>query len=129
MYKGFAEASPEGYAAKEFDKIAPAPGVDWNGRPKDWPELAARRGWRVETAATAAKIGSIIILAGQPGEILVGIIRDVNDTKVRFETLGRHNQLLQKTVDYHSLAGDYRLLGYIWPEHTTPRKKLVIDPV
>lgn len=128
MYKGFAEASPEGYAAKEFDKLAPSPGVDWQGRPQDWPELAVRHGWRVETVPTAAKTGAIIIAVDRTGRVLAGIIRAVNDTGICFETLGPHKQSMQTTVEYHSLENDYKLIGYVWPEHAALRKRLVIGP-
>ena len=128
MYKGFAEASPEGYAAKEFDKLAPSPGVDWQGRPEDWPELAVRHGWRVETVPTAAKTGAIIIAVDRTGRALVGIIRAVNDTGICFETLGQHKQSMQKTVEYQSIKDGYKLIGYIWPEHASPGMRLVISP-
>lgn len=126
MYKGLAAASPEGYAAKEFDKLAPSPGMDWQGRPQDWPGLAARHGWRVATAATAAATGAIIIAVDRTGKTLVGIIREVNDTGICFETLGPHQQPVQTTVAYPSLENDFKLIGYIWPEPAAPRQRLVI---
>ncbi len=126
MYKGFAQAAPEGYVAQEFDKIAPAPGVDWQGAPEKWLEQACINGWIVKTAATDAKAGAIVILIDQSGKYAVGIVRDVSDAGICFDTLDQHRQKQRKNMEYQSLDRDYKIAGYIWPERSTARKKLIL---
>lgn len=126
MYKGFTESSQEGYVAKEFDKLAPAPGVNWDGQPEVWFGEALQRGWSVKTSPRSAKIGSIILGFDQSNNVWVGIVRDVNETGIRFDTLDQHNQQVQKTVDYESLVSEYKLIGYIWPEHMEKAKNKLI---
>ena len=126
MYKGFAQASPEGYVIQEFDKTAPAPGSDWQGPTEKWLEQASANGWIVKTAATDAKPGAIVILADQAGTYTVGIVREVNDKAIFFDTLGQHRKKLHRNLAYQALARDYKITGYIWPERFTARMKLIL---
>ncbi|WP_145095558.1 hypothetical protein [Sporomusa sp. KB1] len=123
MYKGFTESSSEGFVAKEFDKLAPAPGIDWSGSLETWMDQARQNGWNVKTSVTDVKLGSIVLF-DQSNKIIVGIVRDINDTGIRFDTL-EHNQVQQKMVNYQSV-NEYKIIGYIWPERTIPRMKLII---
>lgn len=120
------ELSPEGYAAKEFDKVAPSPGINWDGPTAKWPDQASKNGWIVKTSATDAKSGSIIIGSNEKNNVWIGIVREINDTGIRIETFDPQNRQMQKTINYDSLVSEYKLIGYIWPERMTPRLKLVI---
>ncbi len=126
MYKGFAEASPEGYVAKEFDKLAPSPGVNWNGPDEVWLGEAMQSGWSVKTSPKSAKVGSIVLGFDQSNNVWVGIVREVNETGIRFDTLDQHNKLVQKNVNYESLASDYQLIGYICPDRVDEAKNKLI---
>ena len=126
MYKGYKESSPEGYVAKEFDKIAPEPGFDWSGLPGSWLDQASQGKWVVKTAATDAKVGSIIIWIDELNKARVGIVRDISDKGIRFDTLNQSNKSLQKIATPESLINDYKLVGYIWPERITSRMKMIL---
>lgn len=125
MYKGFTDSSPEAFVAKEFDKIAPPPGMNWSGSPETWLDQAYQNGWTVKTSVTDAKLGSIVILSDQSTKITVGIVRDINDTGIRFDSL-EHNKQVQKKMLSYQAVNEYKIIGYIWPERTTARKKLII---
>ncbi|WP_371366159.1 hypothetical protein [Sporomusa rhizae] len=125
MYKGFTDSSPEAFVAKEFDKIAPPPGMNWRGKPETWLDQACQNGWTVKTSVTDAKLGSIVILSDQSTQITVGIVRDINDAGIRFDSLEHNKQVQKKTLSYQAV-NEYKIIGYIWPERTTARKKLII---
>ncbi len=46
-YKGFPDDQCTGYSAREFDKVAPSPGVNWRGNAGQWYDNASRAGWNV----------------------------------------------------------------------------------
>lgn len=105
--------------------MAPAPGINWSGSTETWLDQARRNGWAVKNSAADAKLGSIVILSDQANKMMVGIVRDVKDTGIRFDTLAHNKQVQQKMITYQSDT-EYKIMGYIWPERTAPRPKLII---
>ena len=74
------------YALREFDKIAPAPGVNWFvDYAQDWLPRAQREGWVVKEKPSEAVNGSILV-GYDEGLVWVGIARDVTDKGLVFET-------------------------------------------
>ncbi len=75
------------YALKEFDKIAPAPGVNWFvDDAQDWLPRAQRDGWVVKNKPAEAVNGAIIIGYNE-GLAWVGVAREVTDQGLIFETV------------------------------------------
>lgn len=104
-----------GYAAQEFGKVAPAPGLDWSGAPEEWLVNARAKGWIIKTAADDAKVGALII--GRQSGLWVGIVRAVDAGKVSYEILDNHGKLVVLSKDFASLKA--LLIGYIWPEKSS----------
>jgi hypothetical protein len=116
-----------GYSAREFDKIAPEPGVDWTGDQGEWLLNASAKGWVTKTGAADAKAGALIIGHDYPTGVWVGIVRTVGDDKVSYETLDDKGKKIVLTKDYALLKTV--LLGYIWPEKLSApkRQKIVLS--
>lgn len=75
------------YALREFDKIAPPPGVNWYvDYAQDWLPRAQRDGWTVKYNPAEAQNGSIL-LGYDEGLVWVGIAREVTDKGLTFETV------------------------------------------
>ncbi len=75
------------YALREFDKVAPTPGVNWFVEDaQDWLARAQRDGWIVKTKPSEAVNGSIIV-GYHEGLAWVGIAREVTDQGLIFETV------------------------------------------
>jgi len=74
------------YALREFDKIAPVPGVNWFvDDAQDWLNRAQREGWVVRRKPSEAINGSIIVGYNE-GLAWVGIAREVTEKGMLFET-------------------------------------------
>jgi hypothetical protein len=114
LYKGFELREDTGYFAREFDKFAPAPGINWSGQADEWLGGAFQNGWIVKTSPASAKTGAIIVGVNQPNVFWIGIVREVTSTSVIFDAFGSDKKLIQKTVDFEILSPS--LIGYIWPE-------------
>lgn len=75
------------YALREFDKVAPTPGVNWFVEDaQDWLARAQRDGWVVKTKPSEAVNGAIII-GHHEGLAWVGVAREVTDQGLIFETV------------------------------------------
>jgi hypothetical protein len=75
------------YALREFDKVAPAPGVNWFVEDaQDWLARAQRDGWVVKRKPSEAVNGSIV-LGYKDGLVWVGVAREVTDKGLVFETV------------------------------------------
>lgn len=75
------------YALREFDKVAPAPGVNWFVEDaQDWLARAQRDGWVVKHKPSEAVNGSIV-LGYKDGLVWVGVAREVTDKGLIFETV------------------------------------------
>ena len=75
------------YALREFDKVAPTPGVNWFVEDaQDWLARAQRDGWVVKTKPAEAVNGAIIV-GHHEGLAWVGVAREVTDQGLIFETV------------------------------------------
>lgn len=62
------------YAAKEFEKIAPSPGVNWGGDANQWFINAGAKGWETTIKHDEVDYGAIVVLGNH-----VQIVREVRD--------------------------------------------------
>lgn len=108
------------YAAQEFDKTAPAPGVDWKGGSADWFLAAASAGWLEKTDPLAAKPNALILLKNPTIGVTVGFIRDVTDKAVVYQSISPQGTVTQTTVPFEQLTRSQSLIGYIFPTKVDP---------
>ncbi len=116
MYKGFPLAKATGYFAREFDKIAPAPGMDWTDAAYLWLDSAAQKGWVVKKSFMDAKPGALIVGLDRSRNDLVGIVREVRDGKISYETLDEAGKVVRHEIAAETPGRDIIFAGYIWPE-------------
>lgn len=75
------------YALREFDKVAPTPGMNWFVEDaQDWLARAQRDGWVVKSKPSEAVSGAIIVGYNE-GLVWVGVAREVTDQGLIFETV------------------------------------------
>lgn len=85
-YKGIRGFAGAAWPAKEFDKLAPKPGFNWQGEEKNWAEQAAGKGWRVMKNPTEIRQGGLLILLNQASnQIKVAMVRAVEKSVVIFD--------------------------------------------
>jgi rhodanese-related sulfurtransferase len=120
QYKTLSLDEAPGYFAKEFDKVAPTPGMDWDNEILSiWFAGAAQKGWVVKTSPPDAIPGAIILGFDRSNNAWVGIVREVDNKKITFEALDDKGRVVQNRVDIENLNQEYGLFGYIWPRRTT----------
>lgn len=104
------------YALREFDKIAPAPGVNWFvDDAQDWLSRAQREGWVVKYKPAEAMNGSII-LGYHDGLVWVGVAREVTDKGLIFETvMGGDGKPARYWIKFTDIAATIHFQGCILP--------------
>lgn len=112
-----------GYIAQEFDKIAPAPGMNWSGDADDWFLNAAQFGWIEKTAPQEAQIGAIILWKNAKQEVSVGIIRQVTTDHIIYEALHKDGTPIQASLDFSTLFSQGDFIGYIYPQKVNRSKQ------
>ena len=116
QYKGLSLADAPGYFAKEFDKLTPAPGMDWdNDVLSTWFSDAFGKGWVVKTSPKGAIPGALILGFDPSYNSWVGIVREVDNDKIIFETLEDKGKVVRNHADVLTLKQQLHLIGYIWP--------------
>lgn len=119
-YKYFTEYWPPAYLLKEFDKIAPEPGVNWRGNVTKWIDNAQAAGWITKTDPQDPKVGALIIrIHPITHAVKVGIVREIKNNQIvvdsRKSDLYPFTETLQmndlKTTDNEG----FNFIGYIWP--------------
>ncbi len=118
IYKGYNESWGPTFVFKEFDKIAPPPGVNWIGDVYDWFEQAGLSNWKTSTDPLRPQVGAILIRADRSkGVAWVYIVREVNADAVSAEfmipTGKRHTEILKL-----SELQKMNFTGYIYPIRT-----------
>lgn len=105
------------YALREFDKVAPPPGVNWFvDYVQDLLPRARREGWQVKNKPSEAVNGSIIV-GFDEGLDWVGIARDVTDKGLVYETvMGGEGKPARYPMTYDEVARLIHFQGYILPE-------------
>lgn len=119
LYKGYPMAQASGFFAKQFDKVAPKPGMDWDGEPNTWIAGAVTNGWVIKTSPQDAKPGALIFGFTQNKDVWVGIVQEVNGGEIKFDTLDTKGRVLHNSATPESIKAEFNLIGYIWPERTT----------
>lgn len=115
LYKGFPLNEDTGYFAREFDKYAPAPGLDWEGSSEAWLINAYQKGWVIKSSPQSARPGAIILFT-KKYSIWVGIVREVTSNGIRFEAFNDQNKITSYEANFDSLVPSFQFFGYIWPE-------------
>lgn len=105
------------YALREFDKVAPVPGVNWYvDDAQDWLSRAQRDGWVVKQKPGDAVNGAIIV-GYHDGLVWVGIAREVTDKGLVFETVtGTDSRPARYPMKYADLPSLIHFQGYILPQ-------------
>lgn len=104
------------YALKEFDKIAPAPGVNWFvDDAQDWLARAEREGWVVKRKPAEA-INGAIILGYENNLVWVGVAREVTDKGLIFETvMGNDGKPARYWLEFPQVIQQVHFKGAILP--------------
>ena len=118
-----------GYIAQEFDKNAPAPGMNWNGDADDWFSNAAQFDWVEKTAPQAAQVGALILWKSSNQEVSVGIVHQVTTDYIIYETPNNDGTLIQSSIDFATLSNKFHLIGYIYPAKVdrAKQKRLILN--
>lgn len=118
-----------GYIAQEFDKTAPAPGMNWAGHAEDWFSNAAQFGWVEKTAPKDAQIGALILWENANKEVFVGIVRQVTANHIIYETPNNDGTFIQSSIDFSTPANQFHLIGYIYPVKVdrTKQTRLILN--
>ncbi len=105
------------YALREFDKIAPVPGVNWFVEDaQDWLARAQRDGWVVRHKPVEAVNGAILVGYNE-GLVWVGVAREVTDKGLVFETvMGSDGKPARYWMKFSELATAIHFKGCILPE-------------
>ncbi|MDF2566513.1 MAG: hypothetical protein K0Q53_2917 [Massilibacillus sp.] len=108
-------SQPLGYIAQEFDKSAPAPGMNWDGDAEDWFSNAAQFEWVEKTAPKDAQAGAMILWNNANQEVSVGIVCEVATDHIVYKTPDKNGTFVQSSIDFDTLANHFHLIGYIYP--------------
>jgi hypothetical protein len=112
-----------GYIAQEFDKLASAPGMNWNGDADDWFSNAAQFGWLEKTAPQDASVGAIILWKDASQKISVGIVRQVTADHIVYELPNIDGTFVQSSIDFDTFTNQFHLIGYIYPVKVDENKQ------
>ena len=110
-YKGYKDSWAPSWVLRQFDKAAPAPGVNWKGSVYDWMQNADASGWLTSFNPNDPKVGAILVRYDKAiDKVWIAIIRKVD----------------ADSITYEMRSGDYTLklselpqknfVGYIYPE-------------
>jgi len=116
--KGFYGGYCTSYAARQFDKAAPSPGINWRGNAKTWYAHANAAGWQVTRSASRAVPGSIIVWNDHRSGH-VGVVRRVTADCVYGQEMnwcgfGRVSRF--KLRRDHLGRGSYKFTGFVLPK-------------
>lgn len=113
------------YALREFDKVAPTPGMNWFVEDaQDWLARAQRDGWVVKNKASEAVSGAIIIGYNE-GLVWVGVAREVTDQGLIFETvMGSEGKPARYWMKFSEIEKLIYFKGCILPQRTPNAKSV-----
>ncbi len=102
------------YAAREFEKIAPSPGVNWIGHDaNEWFKEADENGWKTTRDHNKVAYGSIVVLGNH-----VQVVREVRDDGIVVQGMNegwaRNHQPLDPNHKEHSYEGYKFYTGYVY---------------
>lgn len=118
-YKGFFEYWAPAYMLKEFDKVAPEPGVNWKGKVSNWIDNSQKAGWITKTDPYDAKIGALVIRINPTNnQVKVDIVRDIKNNEIVVDSRKKDLYPYTQTLLIDKLKADregFNFIGYIWP--------------
>jgi surface antigen len=125
-YKGYAAGLCVYYAAMEFDKIAPAPKLNWFGTAYQWADLADNAGWVVvrnvnginpATNTQANLLGAIVVWTNSEGHVAIVRAVDANGITVQEMNWTGLNQIDSANLTWAQVQNRdiYAFSGYILP--------------
>ena len=123
-YKGFPAGYCTYYAAREFDKVAPAPQVNWHGNAAQFATNAYNAGWQVKSSVMDAfllPLGSLVVWNdGGYGHVAVYRGCDQNGIVVDEMNWDAFNYVDRRYLTYGQVQnrgakGTYKFAGYILP--------------
>ena len=105
------------YALREFDKVAPPPGMNWYVEDaQDWLARATREGWVVKEKPSEGVSGSIVV-GYHEGLVWVGVAREVTDQGLIFETvMGGDGKPARYWLKFSEMAEKIHFKGFILPQ-------------
>ena len=133
-YKGFYAGNCTCFAAREFDKISPAPKLDWTGIAGDWygnalgwarssnynsPQIGALVVWKNSVGGHVAIVDSLGVSLGPGGSKVTSVrIRSMNSLNRGDDgKIHGFDQITTETVSLSKLRTLYGTFqGYIYPE-------------
>lgn len=118
LYKGFHEYWQFTDLLKEFDKIAPAPGVNWHGNVNNWIKNAQKSGWI--TTDKTPHIGALLIRSNPINKyVKVGIVRNITNSAITVYSRRDNLYPFTEKIPINKLSekdkDGYIVAGYIWP--------------
>jgi len=116
VYKEFPMNEATGYFANEFDKIVPAPGVNWHEDAYLWLDGARDKGWIVKRSPEEAIPGALLVGVDKPSHVIIGIVREVKAGKISYDTLDANAHVIKVESDAATLGKTIHAFGYIWPK-------------
>ncbi len=119
-YKGFKEYWFITYVLKEFDKIAPAPGVNWHGATETWITSAQKNGWATTTDPMSPQLGALMIRINPTTKnAKVGIVRAIKNNTITIDSRKTSLYPISQSFVLNELSAPdkdgFIFLGYILP--------------
>ncbi|MBU2699108.1 surface antigen [Sporomusaceae bacterium BoRhaA] len=119
-YKHFLEYWAPTYMLKEFDKIAPEPGVNWRGNVETWIIHAQAAGWITRTTPQDVRVGALIIRDNpETHKVKVGIVREIRNDQIVVNSRAGDLYPLTEILQINDLTltdkNGFHFMGYIWP--------------
>lgn len=112
-----------GYIAQDFDKLAPSPGMNWDGNAVDWFSNAAQFGWIEKTAPQDAQVGAMVLWTTDTQEVSIGIVRQVAADHIVYEVPNKNGTFLQSSINFSAFTNQIHLIGYIYPAKVNENKQ------
>lgn len=117
-YKGFDKYWSVAYDLQEFDKVAPAPGVNWNGNVGQWIVSANQNGWETGLNLKEARQGAIAIWkAVEKNMYRVAIVDEVKTDSIQVHGWKKNLRPYTMAIDFSEKPDPdgYVFEGYIYP--------------
>ena len=124
-YKNIRGSGGSAWPAKEFDKVAPRPGVDWQGPERDWAEEADHQGWRTGRKPADIKTGSLMVLYNPDiKRTKVAFVQAVLDSTVVFDFVDPpYSRIITARLTMEQLVDSKALGGFVFDSVILPEKK------
>jgi surface antigen len=101
------------YAAREFHKIAPSPGVNWSGDAGKWFDNAGDNGWETTKDHKRATYGAIVVLGNH-----VQIVREIRNDGIVVQGMNEgwaaSHEPLESEHKEHWYSGLKFYTGYVY---------------